>query len=65
MTIWIDIDIPTKHFGIHLKNNSRNPRYKGVNQLLRDGGWLEITSKEEALELHKQEYPTFTLVDRT
>lgn len=65
MSVWIDIDIPTKHFGIHNENKSRNPKHKGINQMLRDGGWLEVKTKEEALELHRTEYPTFNLVDGT
>jgi hypothetical protein len=65
MAIWVDIDKPKKHFGIHRRNKSRNPQFKGINQLLRDGGWFELTSKDEAHELQKKEYPTFTVVDRT
>ncbi|PAE35437.1 hypothetical protein [Bacillus sp. 7884-1] len=65
MTIWVDIDKPTKHFGIHNENKSRNPKFKGTNKMGRDGAWFELTSKNEAFELHKREYPTFTLVDRT
>jgi hypothetical protein len=65
MTIWIDIDKPTKHFGIHSKNKSRNPQFKGINQLLRDGGWFKLNSKDEAYALHKKEYPNFKIVDRS
>lgn len=65
MTVWVDIDKPTKHFGIHSKNKSRNPKFKGINHLLRDGGWFELAAKADAYELHKREYPTFTVVDCT
>lgn len=65
MSIWINIDMPTKHFVIHSKNNSRNPKYKGINKMLRDGGWFELSTVKEAYELHKREYPTFTLVEQT
>lgn len=65
MSIWIDIDKPTKHFGIHSKNNSRNPKYKGINEMLRDGGWFEMASIDEAFVLHKRDYSTYTIVDRT
>ncbi|SES62146.1 hypothetical protein SAMN05216389_10188 [Oceanobacillus limi] len=63
MAVWVNIDIPTKHFGIHSENRSRTPKYKGINKLLRDGGWLKFTSKEEAYRLYKSEYPTYQLVD--
>lgn len=65
MTIWVDIDIPTKHFGIHNENKSRSPKFKGINQLLRDGGWFELSSKDEAIELHRREYSNYTIVDKT
>ncbi|WNS73661.1 hypothetical protein RRV45_12100 [Bacillus sp. DTU_2020_1000418_1_SI_GHA_SEK_038] len=65
MSIWIDIDKPTKHFGVHSKNKSRNPKCKGINEMLRDGGWFDVASIEEAFELHKRSYSNYTIVDRT
>jgi hypothetical protein len=65
MTIWVDIDKPRKYFKIHSKNKSRNPKFKGINQWLRDGGWFELASKDEAYELHNREYPTFAVEDLT
>ncbi|MFA9559657.1 hypothetical protein ACERII_20305 [Evansella sp. AB-rgal1] len=65
MTIWVDIDKPTNHFGIHSKNKFRNPKFKGINQLLRNCGWFELASKNEAYELQKKEYPSFKVIDRT
>lgn len=63
--VWINIDIPTKTFGIHYENKSRNPKYKGINQMLRDGGWFELPSHQQALELYKEEYGTYQLLDYT
>lgn len=63
MIVWINIDIPTKVFGIYYENKSRNPKYKGINQMLRDGGWFEYESYQEAINLYKREYPSFKLLD--
>lgn len=65
LEIWVDIDKPTKHFGIHSTNNSQNPHFKGINQMLRDGGWFELASKEEAYLLHKTEFANFKIMDYT
>lgn len=63
MTVWIDIDKPTKTFSIHSQNNSRNPKYKGINQMLRDGGEFEKESYKAAIT-HKSQYSDYKLNDK-
>lgn len=64
MTVWIDIDKPTKTFSIHSQNNSRNPKFKGINQILRDGGWFEKESYEASITLYKSQYSDYKLNDK-
>lgn len=61
LSIWIDIDKPTKTFSIHSENRSRNPKYKGINQMFRDGGWFEVGNYDEAVDLFKEKYSDYKL----
>ena len=50
--VWVNIDIPTKKFTIHTNcqytDRKKETLYKGIENLKRDGGWLEVRGKERA-----------------
>lgn len=51
--MWLNVDIPTKKVTIHEDDCSYIPKsdlkYKKLNGLLRDGGWLYFKNKEETV----------------
>jgi hypothetical protein len=64
--VFINIDIPTKKFTIHhqcayTKKLKETP-LKGVGQLKRDGGWLQIDGLKKAESLFEESYMDFTLI---
>ncbi|WP_409304051.1 hypothetical protein [Peribacillus sp. SCS-155] len=64
MSIWVNIDIPSKTFGINYTDLSGDLTFKGINQILRDGGWLQFSTYGEAFDLYTKKYPDYTLVDK-
>ena len=49
---WVNVDIPTRSCKLHVEScehvaKARPSGFKGVGQLLRDGGWYEFAGREE------------------
>lgn len=64
-TIWLNIDIPLKRCTVHgdpkcpYVQNMVETRYKGIDRLKRDGGWLRFGHIREAREFHLARYDQF------
>jgi len=63
---WINIDIPTKKFTLHhscyyTEKMTETPN-KGVGNLKKDGGWLQMNSLKEAENLFIDCYSHFTFI---
>ncbi|ESU31902.1 hypothetical protein G3A_14195 [Bacillus sp. 17376] len=58
--MWLNVDIPTKKVTIHEDDCPYIPKgdskYKKLNGLLRDGGWLNYKNREEALLEYEHNY---------
>lgn len=58
--MWLNVDIPTKKVTIHEDDCRYIPKgdskYKKLNGLLRDGGWLNYKNREEALLEYEHNY---------
>jgi hypothetical protein len=56
--MWLNIDKPTKKVTLHGDTCTYIPtsdsKYKKLNGLLRDGGWLHFVNREQAL-IHQEE----------
>lgn len=56
--IWVNVDKPTKRYVIHTSASCQyvtgmaETRYKGINELKRDGGWVAFDSRSNALARH-------------
>lgn len=64
-TIWIYIDIPAKTCTIHADpkcpyvQNKAETKYRGVDRLKRDGGWLQFKHIREAREYYLARFDRF------
>jgi hypothetical protein len=58
--MWLNIDIPTKKVTLHedgcLYIPKVDSKFKKLNGLLRDGGWLPFKNKEESLIEYEHNY---------
>ena len=63
---WLDVDKPTKTATVHrdecVHAVPECGEHKGVNEMLRDGGWLSFDSVGEAMRLHKERRLTGKIV---
>jgi hypothetical protein len=63
--IWMNIDIPLKTCTIHSDpncpyiKNMAETRYKGIDHLKRDGGWLPFEHIREAKEFHLAKFDQY------
>jgi hypothetical protein len=64
--VFINIDIPTKKFTIHHQcvytNKMKETSFKGIGQLKRDGGLLQIGGLKEAENLFEERYRDYTFI---
>lgn len=61
--VWLNIDIPTKTNTIHFKIKPPKAKFKGIEEIKRDGGWFEFDGEEEAIKYAKSNYPDFNLIN--
>ncbi|MFD1851342.1 hypothetical protein [Oceanobacillus bengalensis] len=61
--IWMNIDKPTKTITTHKPNCNyipkKEPKHKGIERELRDGGWFAIGSDEYDRQFFYNIYPEF------
>lgn len=61
--MWISVDHPTKNITFHLDDcifiPTADSKYKKVNGLLRDGGWLYYKGLQEAQSYYEENYKQY------
>ncbi|MBP2242632.1 hypothetical protein J2Z40_003209 [Cytobacillus eiseniae] len=61
--MWINVDHPTKKITFHLDDcifiPTADSKYKKVNGLLRDGGWLYYKDLQEAQSYYEDNYKKY------
>jgi len=63
---WLNVDKPTKqtiihHAGCKWEVHKTETTYKGIGEILRDGGWLQFDSEREAVEHSTSNYPAYAI----
>ena len=65
---WANIDIPTKSFTIHRDEGCRHvfekdeTPLKGLEELKRDGGWIQFEKHLEASQFHSEHFKQFKFI---
>jgi 7-cyano-7-deazaguanine synthase in queuosine biosynthesis len=61
--MWMNVDYPTKKITFHLDDcifiPTTGSKYKKVNGLLRDGGWLYFKDLQEAQSYYEDNYKQY------
>ncbi|WP_102026205.1 hypothetical protein [Salirhabdus sp. Marseille-P4669] len=61
--MWMNVDHPTKRITFHGDNcvfiATTDSKYKKVNGLLRDGGWLYFKDLQEAQSFYEENYKEY------
>jgi hypothetical protein len=59
---WLNVDKPTKTCTYHQEADIPSAKYKGINELKRDGRWFKVSSEQEAKELAQKYYPEYKFI---
>ncbi|MHA1581050.1 MAG: hypothetical protein ACTSYM_00885 [Candidatus Baldrarchaeia archaeon] len=62
--IWVNVDKPLRTCTIHSSNcifviRKQETKYKGINKIKRDGGWIPFESLEEAYKFCEEKFPNY------